>query len=275
MVLSLLLAVLASNPYLDEGRRHFANLEFDAAVKALAIAVEQPGLSSLERREAFDTYAQSLLAVERRDDAIAVYKRLLSADPLTPTPKAAPKVVESFLVAKRAVFPPPAVTLEALQAGEAVNVSVFDPWQAVKRVRWLELTESLTEGQPVAIVEGRFVLTPSPAAKKVLIDALGANDVLLVHRELVLVAPSVTSTAPTASMSLGALTITGLIAAGVSAAAAITFFGLGWQAPPSSFADAASINTWNGQRRAEATAAWSFTALAAVAGVFSALSLAF
>jgi hypothetical protein len=53
-----MLAVLASNSYLLDGRRYFSNLDFEAATRALAVAVEQPDLTPAERIESLDLLAR-------------------------------------------------------------------------------------------------------------------------------------------------------------------------------------------------------------------------
>lgn len=275
MLSSLVLVTLAANPYLDEGRRHFANLEFDAAAKALAIATEQPGLSTPERREAFDVYAQALLALQRRDEAISAYRRLLESDAYAPPPQAAPKVVECFLAAKRLAYPPPGVKVASTVDGKTVAVTVFDPWGDVKRVRWFEGTAAeLREGAAVELREHQVRLTPSKTAQRVLFDALGNADVLLAHGELELGGAS--STTPSRAVtqpSPGPRWLTlgagggAVVAAGLSA----VLLGLAFRAAPA-ISDAPGVNTWNAQRQSEAAVGWTLGALALGAGVVALLS---
>jgi hypothetical protein len=178
-VLSVLTVLaLTANPYLEEGRKHFTALEFEAAARTLAIAVEQPGLSGADRRDAFDLWAQSLLATNQRDQAERAYRRLLEADPYAPTPQASPKVVDCFVRAKQAAYPRPSVTLKgSLVADRAVLVKVFDPWALVKRVRWLERTaEAVTEQRAAVLTDRAFTVKPSPDARSVLFDALDPSD---------------------------------------------------------------------------------------------------
>lgn len=268
------LVALAANPYLTEGRRHFANLEFEAAAAALVVAIEQPGLTQDERREGFDLYAQSLLASGRTDAAEKAYTRLLVDDAYAPAPRAAPKVIECFTRAKRLAWPPPAVTLT--HRLEPLVVTVFDPWSAVKRVRWFQaLGEGLVEGAPPTLVERRFQLSAAANAHRVLIDALGTDDVLLAHLEVPLVPTAAERlVAPVGVAAPGPrwLTVTSVIVAAVAIAASITFFALAFRPAPA-LDSAASVNAWNAGTTRDAALSWVFAGAgvgATVTALFSA-----
>lgn len=273
---SFVLVALAANPYLDEGRRHFGNLEFDAAARSLAIATEQPGLSVAERREAFDVYAQALLALQRRDDAIAAYRRLLQADAYAPAPQAAPKVVECFLAAKRSAYPPPAVKATARVDGRSVTVSVFDPWGEVKRVRWFEATASgLNESAAARVVDHQVTLESADGTQRVLFDALGAGDVLLDHVEVELgpVAPDVVAPAPAPSSSKRTLFAAGSFgAAALSGGLSALFFGFAFRPAPA-LSEARLVNAWNDGRAMDAGLGWALGGLAVAATVTAVLIL--
>jgi tetratricopeptide (TPR) repeat protein len=265
-VLSVLTVLaLTSNPYLEEGRKLSKALEFEAAARTLAIAVEQPGLSVDERRVAFDELAKAFLATNQRDQAERAYRKLLEADPYVPTPDGAPKVVECFMRAKQAVYPKPAVTLKgSLMADRAVTVKVFDPWALVKRVRWLErTTEAATEQRTPELVDRALTVTPSAAARSVLFDALDPSDVLLAHVDVQL--PPVTL-APVVRSSPRWVAITLTIAAVVAAGVGATFFYLGYRDAPT-LTSASSINEWNAAATRSAALAWTFGGVAVGAGV--------
>ncbi len=275
MLSVLTVLVLSANPYLAEGRKHFFALEFEAAARTLAIAVEQPGLSGAERREAFDFWAQALLATNRREQAERAYRRLLEADPYAPTPLAAPKVVECFLRAKQAAWPKPAVTLKGtLLAEREVAVTVFDPWALVKRVRWLEGTTAAVTEQPTpTLLDHAFTVTPSARAARLLFDALDPSDVLLAHLEVQLpTRVEVVATAPTPVVTVGTprwVVVTLSIAAVVAAGVGATFFYLGYRDAPT-LTMASGVNEWNAAATRNAALGWSFGGVAVGAGVAAA-----
>jgi hypothetical protein len=269
----LLLTVLAGTPSLEEGRRHFKELEFDAAAAALAMALAQPGLSPAERREATDLRAQSLLAVGRTEEADGAYADLLGADPHAPGPEAsAPKVQASFLRAKQRVWPRPSVALSraAEAPAGAVAVSVQDPWGLVRRVRWLEALGAAPVERPAPPLEGRVLtVVPSPAAQRALFDALAADGTRLAHLEVALVLPAGQVEAHAAPPPRW-VTIT-LIAASVAAAGlGATFLGLGFRAPPA-FSTAAAATGWNQGAAVNVGLGWTFAGLAVGSGVAAAV----
>ena len=266
MLVLWLSTVLAANTYLDEGRRHFSALEFDGAARTLAVAVEQPGLTVDERREAFHLWAQSLLAIDQRDLAEQVYVRLLKDDPYAPRPEAAPKVVDTFLRAKQQAWPRPSVTLQQAPAAsdQEAQVAVFDPWNLVQRVRWFDGTR---EQPSVPQVDHHVTVTPGPQATRLLFDALDASGVLLAHLEVT------RSPVPARADRTGVL-----IALGTSAAVAVivgaVFLGLAFQAPPT-LTRATDINAWNGHTQRDAALGWSLGALGLALGATGGFVAAF
>ncbi len=284
MVISLALsAVLAANPYLDEGRRHFTSLDFEEAIRSMRIAVQQPGLTDEERCEAYDVWAQAALALGRPKEAESAYVTLLEKDPYAPAAAAAaPKVRETFLRAKRRLWPPPGVTLQREAAdSESLTVVLFDPWQLVQRVRWLEVTERAVEAEQTATASGphRYAATPSKAARRVLFDALGTSGQLLAHLEVPLgngvTAAAAGAAPPAAGVSSSpvaqtrAFPIASVVLGGASAVAAglsAVFFVQGYRtAPP--LTQARDINAWNQEVSTQATLAWTLATVALAAAV--------
>lgn len=277
MLFALALFSLTANPYLVEGRQHFTNLDFEAAASAMEIAAGQPGLSAAEQREAFDVWAQALLALGRSKEAEKVYARLLTADAYAVAPAGAPKVRECFERAKRSVWPVPSVKLSSARESEAsVRVTVFDPWNVVKRVRWFEAgAQGLKEGPVPEVVERAFAVTPSAGAQRLLFDALGASDALLSHLEVELGAERaaevpVVVVEPGAKRASYALTWLAGGASVVAAGSSAAFFYLGYRGAPA-LMGAAETNQWNSAASRNAALAWTFGVVALAAAVVAIL----
>ncbi|MFT3707737.1 MAG: hypothetical protein QM817_08725 [Archangium sp.] len=256
--------MLCANPYLTEARKHFDTLEFDAATRSFAVAVEQSDLSAEERRIAFDLWAQALLALNRRDEAEKVYVRWLKSDPWAPPPNAAPKVVDAFLRARQIAWPKPSVKWTRVDDGSSgtVRVELFDPWSLASRVRWLEALESGLTERPTPPLEAHVLtVQPTPGAKRLLFDALDAQDVLLSHFEIALAvgaattrAPTVTTAPTTPSVKWAPIVI--LAASAIAAGFGAAFLGLGYRAPPTLTA-ASDINAWNRSANTQVGLGWS------------------
>ncbi|MBK7860019.1 MAG: hypothetical protein IPJ65_15630 [Archangiaceae bacterium] len=185
MLVAVMLMALASNPYLEEGGSTSPTSTSTRPARAMQISVGQPGLSRDELREAFDLWAQALLAMGRREDAERTYARLLREDPYVPAPTAAPKVRECFERAKRSVWPPPSVKLSSTREGPHVTVTVFDPWSLVQRLRFLQATpDALVEAPAPLVTERVYSATPTVHAQRLLFDALDSNGAMLAHLEL-------------------------------------------------------------------------------------------
>ena len=134
---AVVLALLAANPYLAEGKSHFEQLAYEKALGPLTLAAQVPGLSAAERREAFNLLARTRAALGDLPGATAAYTDLLEKDPLAPAPgEAAPKIREAFRAAKAALFPPGTVklTLTKSAADGHLVFELFDPWAAVTRL---------------------------------------------------------------------------------------------------------------------------------------------
>lgn len=282
MLAALAVSLVAANPYLLEGRAHFARLEFEAATRSLAIAVEQPDLDVEERREGFGLWAQSLLAQGRAEEATAAYARLLREDPHAPAPQAAPKVVECFLKARQEVWPKPSVALRPLapsgaaspSAAATVTLEVFDPWALTRRVRLLEATEAgrLIE-RPSPLLNGRTLrVEPSAEATRLLFDALDADGALLAHLEVSPLrrSPGLELAAPTRWHAPRWVTVLLIATATVAAAVGATFLGLGFRGPPAA-TSAAEVNAWNAGASRNAALGWSLGGLAVGVGVAAVL----
>lgn len=275
MFCSTLLLVLAADPYLAEGQRHFDALEFAAATTSLTVAVEQPELSVEQRRQAFHLLAQSLLALDRRDDARLAYERLLKRDPLAPPPEAAPKVVDAFLAAKASVWPRPSVTLKAREDLPSVTVEVFDPWALVARVRCFERVDGRLVEAATAAQQPLWRVQPRDAAERVLIDALDRSGVLLAHLEVPLAlrppaSTTVSGAPPRSRLAAVLLTSAAVVAVGFGA----SLLGVGYrQAPTLTAAD--DINRWNASTSAEVATGWALSGGAVLLGVAAAIAWSF
>lgn len=268
---------LCGNPYLAEGRKHYDTLEFDAAARSFAVAVDQTELTLDEKRSAFELWAQALLALNRRDEAEKVFVRWLKEDPYAPTPKAAPKVVDAFLRARQLAWPKPAVKWSRLDDREgSVRMELFDPWSLTARVRWLEAGEGGLTERPSPPLEAHVLsVQPTPGTRRLLFDALDAQDALLSHVEVALTGaaqlaatPPAVTRAPGGSVKWPAVVLlaVGVVAAGIGT----TFLGLGYGAPPT-LTSATQINAWNQGANTQVAVGWSLlgagVAAAATGGV--------
>ncbi|MBL8954383.1 MAG: hypothetical protein JNK82_26635 [Myxococcaceae bacterium] len=275
MLNAAVLALLAANPYLDDGRARFSALEFEAAARALAVAMDQPRLTTDERREGFDLWAQSLLALGRTEEAVSVYARLLKDDVHAPQPSAAPKVIEAFARAKAQVWPKPSVSLEEEARSDVngeVTVKVTDPWSLVRRVRRLEDgPRGLVEGPSVPVVDHRLRVTPSSQSQRLLLDALDASNGLLAHLELSVMAPAEAPAVPVAARSSPSRTPRWLpvVLGAAGVAAGVTggvLLGLAFRSP-ARLERADSINGWNAAAQRNAAVGWSLAGTALALGI--------
>ena len=134
--LPLLSALLAANPYLDEGRALYDTVRYAQAEPKLKLATEAPESTVDERRQAFDLYARCLMAMGRTPEAQTAYAKLLAEDPEAPPPgDAAPKIRELFQAARRQVYPPDYVRLSGLPSAPGrVEADLLDPWGNVAEV---------------------------------------------------------------------------------------------------------------------------------------------
>lgn len=266
--------VLCINPYLVEGRKHYDTLEFDAAARSFAVAVEQSDLTNDERRSAFDLWAQALIALNRRDEAEKVFVRWLKSDPYAPTPKAAPKIVDAFLRARQLAWPKPAVKWSRLDDGadQSVRVELFDPWSLTSRVRWLESDDGALSERPTPPLEAHVLtVQPSAGSRRLLFDALDVQGVLLAHFEVSLAAaiaaPASAGVSKNGERTVKWVPIVLLVAGVVAAGLGATFLGLGYRAPPTLTA-ASDINAWNSSASTQTALGWTLVGTgAAAAGV--------
>jgi len=263
--------LIAANPSFESGKHLFGELEFEAAAQALSLAVEEPGLSTDERREAFDLWAQSLIATGDVPAAERAYARLFKVDPYVPPPRASPKVVDAFRAAKARVFPRPSVSLQGeLRADRRVLVRLLDPWALVARVRWFEVSPSAVSARPSPELEERtLTVAPTLEATSVLFDALGKNDALLAHLEVKLGDARWEPAPPRPRWPV----VTLLGGAALAVGAAVTFFALGLRSAPE-LPTALDVNTWNSAVTANLALGWTFTGLAAGLGTAGGIVLA-
>ena len=133
---AVVLMLLATNPYLTEGKSYLQQLAYEKALGPLTLAAQVPGQSTSERREAYDLLARTRAALGDLPGAAAAYATLLEKDPLAPAPAdAAPKIREAFRAAKAQVYPMGTVRLTAVKAAEGhLAFELFDPWAVVTRL---------------------------------------------------------------------------------------------------------------------------------------------
>jgi hypothetical protein len=132
MVASLALVLALGNADLDEARALCKSLHYSEALPRLKKATESRGLSSSERREAFDLLARAWAAEGDMVAAQAAYGDLLARDAMAPPPvDAAPKLREAYRAAKAGLYPPGTVRLTLRSP---TSVELLDPWGAVERI---------------------------------------------------------------------------------------------------------------------------------------------
>lgn len=123
------------NPWLTEARALVDELKFAEAIERLEVAVQVKGLARDERRDAYELLAYCQVAEGRRAEAVKSFATLLAEDPQAEPSSQAPKVLEVFDEAKRAVFPPGYVQLEERpSAAGLARFSLIDPWKQVTSV---------------------------------------------------------------------------------------------------------------------------------------------
>lgn len=120
---------------LSEGRRRYADLDFDAAVEALRRALAAPGLSEAERLEALEYLGCAYVVLERNDSARSAFGEMLRLDPyrVLREPTGSPRI-RSFVDRLRARLVPDAaldervvVRIQAprrMRSGERARVRV-------------------------------------------------------------------------------------------------------------------------------------------------------
>jgi hypothetical protein len=135
-------ALVAANPYLEEGKELYGSMRYDKAAARLRLAAEVPTNSVEERRQAHDLLARSQAALGQLEQAEATYANLLEKDPSAPAPDdASPKIRAAFQKAKERLYSAGFVALEpAAAAPGVVDVRLVDPWS---RVGSLVLFESM------------------------------------------------------------------------------------------------------------------------------------
>ncbi|MBL8912103.1 MAG: hypothetical protein JNM17_15515 [Archangium sp.] len=284
--ISLVSVLLASNPYLDEGRRHFDALEFEAANASLTVAVQQSSLTTEERRTAFDLQARALLALNRKEDAIAAYARLLERDPYAPQPSGAPKVIDAFLRGREKAWPKPSVKWSRAADPEAgaIKVELQDPWALVMRARYFESSKAGLSEHSAQVIDHSLVVRPSPSTSQVLFDALDANGTLLAHFEVPVTptatqepaaTPLVRTTSATPPSSLRTPGIVALIAGLATVAAGAIVLGFGYGPAPTTLTSAGDINAWNRSVTGQVGAGWALASGGAALSIVGGVLLAF
>jgi hypothetical protein len=151
MLEALLLLAMAVNPYLEEGRERYEALRYEQALGPLILALEVPGQTQLELREAFDLLARTRAALGDLAGTRATYVELLKRDPMAPLPTdAAPKIRDAFTAARRERYPAGTVRLARKPGTDGrVKVEVTDPWGVVVRVELRAVG-----GEPRAVAQG-------------------------------------------------------------------------------------------------------------------------
>lgn len=139
--------VAGAHPYVEEGARAYDAQSYEAAVARLRLAAEVPDLTKADRRLTFELLARCHLALGEPEAAEEAFARLLQRDPAAPVPEGAPKLKEAYHHAKRRLYEPRFVRLQALTAPAGqLLADIIDPWALVREVR---LWESLN-GRMVA-----------------------------------------------------------------------------------------------------------------------------
>lgn len=134
-------AVLAlsvgANPYLEEGRRLHAALEYRAAAERLEIARTVPSSTPAEHAEALMLLGTAYVALGETADADRVFAELVTLDPHADlSGPASPKLKSALARARERVYPPDFVRVDRLPAPEGtVRVAVIDPWRHVADLR--------------------------------------------------------------------------------------------------------------------------------------------
>lgn len=101
---------------LEEGRRRYADLDFDAAVDALRRALATPGLLEAERLEALEYLGCAYVVLERNDSARGAFEEMLRLDPyrVLREPTGSPRI-RSFVTRLRARLVPDAAIDERVR----------------------------------------------------------------------------------------------------------------------------------------------------------------
>jgi hypothetical protein len=126
----------ATNTHLRKANDLYEAMRYPEAEKRLRIARGSPNLSNEERRNITDLLARAIIAQGRAAEAETLYSELLAEDPLTPDPPdASPKILETFLRAKKKLFPPGTAQLVRLPApATTLRFRSVDPWKVVSKV---------------------------------------------------------------------------------------------------------------------------------------------
>lgn len=253
-----IVALLSTNPFLAEGRKQFAALDFRAAAETLKRASEVRDQTPAERSAAFELLAQSYLALGRDDEASGAYRALLKADPHAATPEGSPKVRDAFLRAKEALYPRPAVSLSRLPS--APDTWIFewvDPWALVKSLKVNDRSFSAT---PERLLKVPASTTPGPVD----VSALDERELLLASlrfENAATAAPPEIVAQPRRGPARGVLLGVGAASLVASVVLLVLAF------IPAHAATAADANALNQTRRIEAVAGWSALGLAGALAV--------
>lgn len=154
-----LVSTIAANPHVTKATELYDSMRYPEAEARLRIARDAPGTTLEERREIVDLLARSIIAQGRTEEAEGIYAELLAFDPATPNPpNASPKITETFLRAKRKVYPPNTARLERLAASPTtLRVRLIDPWQLVVSVTLVEgLTGKAMTESVLKVVNGEY-----------------------------------------------------------------------------------------------------------------------
>jgi hypothetical protein len=142
-VTALWLAIVAANPYLEEGAQLSAKLRYDLAEAKLQLATEFPGSTEAERERAYDLLARARAAQGNLAGCERAYRELLVKHPHAFAPSdASPKIQQAFLRAKRSLYPERRVTLAPAPARAGhVAVEIVDPWGAMESLVLVEIVD--------------------------------------------------------------------------------------------------------------------------------------
>lgn len=177
VVLALLLAV---SPELEDGRLQMSALRYKAAVTTLSKVAADAQRPAAERVEANELLARAHLALGNTAKAEAAYEALLTLDPMTETPKAAPKVVAAFERAKAKRFPPGTVLLERrARSVDVIEVQVINPWRLALTVEVMTATTGSFEAKALALDEKALGVSTLTPGSRYFVRAVGADGKVL------------------------------------------------------------------------------------------------
>ncbi len=175
------LVIAGAHPYLNQGQRLYEDQSFELALTKLTMAAGVAELSVDDRRLTFDLLARCHVALGRMDRAEEAFAQLLSVDPSSPTPQAAPKLREAFLRVKQRLYSADHVKLTALAApANQIWIELVDPWALTQQVVLFQAgAEGKFTDSPLRASEGQYGGALSPGSQRYFVQALGSRGATL------------------------------------------------------------------------------------------------